>query len=120
VAAPPELRAPRPGPRRYAPPAEVRRYLTEIDALRIRRDYPTLAKRLTAVLAAGVGEPLRERLSVGLGGVLPRHGGDRDRACRHLAAHLSRYPTGRNRQEMIRFARQLGCAGYGPRAPGTR
>lgn len=111
-ASPRRPRPSRPEPRRRARTAEVRRYLTEIDALRIRRDYPTLAKRLGEVLAAGVDEPLRERLSVELSDVLTRHGNNRVRACRHLTAHLRRYPRGRNRQDLLRSAAELECAGF--------
>jgi transmembrane sensor len=110
AAAPPRL--PRPGPRQRASAPEVRRYLAEIDALRIRRDYRELAKRLTAALAAGLDEPLAERLSVELGDVLARHSDDRDRACQQLAAHLRHYPRGRSRAEVIRTARQLRCVGH--------
>ena len=116
----PKAAPPRPDARPRPSPPEVRRYLTEIDALRIRRDYRALAQRLTALLAAGVDEPLAERLSIELSDVLTRHGGDRARACRHLTAHLRRYPHGGNRQELIRSATQLECRGYRAPAPGAQ
>jgi hypothetical protein len=93
-----------------APAADpVRAYLTEIDALRIRHEYPALAQRLAEVIKSGVREPMRESLSLELCDVLVRHIHDRARACAYVAEHLGRYPEGSSTGDLKQSASRLRC-----------
>jgi hypothetical protein len=97
-----------------SPPAEpvaeaMRKYLTEIDALRIRHDYAGLAARLEAVLRTSVREPMRESLSYELADVLLHKTADHDRACVQVAGHLRRYPAGAYSQRLKNAATAMHC-----------
>lgn len=93
-----------------ASPEAVRKYLTELDALRIRHDYPGLATRLVQVLRGPLQEPLRESLSFELCDVLVHKIHDHARACDTITRHLRRYPKGSYTQRLQAASSAMGCS----------
>jgi hypothetical protein len=85
-----------------------RRVLEELDALRIRHDDVQLAARLEELLRTEA-EPLRERLSFELCGVLAARPDSRSRACAQLEAHLRRYRQGTYGARLEELRASLRC-----------
>ncbi|MEK7705423.1 MAG: FecR domain-containing protein [Myxococcota bacterium] len=86
-----------------------REILAELEDLRIRREYGTLARRLEGLLTTERREPLRERLSYELCDVLARHTKERQRACLQIETDLRQYPAGEYAAMLLALRSELAC-----------
>ncbi len=109
---PPGPPDPRPAePTLALPEAEMTLALQEIDALRIRQQFPTLVARITQVLPRVRDPAARESLHYELCDVLVYRMREPAQACACLVDHRREFGSGRHGAAIDRAAHELRCGG---------